>query len=262
METFSLRLDHRGRSARGVHALITSSDSEYKATKRIKQGKARLAPPFDELAEWIAATWDVTVLNVIYDPANELHAPRLQVIVEHQHDAESFRDGLNFDATKQQAIKSRFLDTITTQRSQHKERRTLPWPIRLLQRFAKSSSPVEGDDTDGLFVVFSAFAPIATEEANGKLSAQAIEALQNRLGNPDLWVISRCFGQVTFMFYTDEQAARHEANGKKEDYAGEYFEILKPNDEFGYLSVMDFVVRFDSKQNFDDNYESNWYYYK
>ena len=40
-----------------------------------------------------------------------------------------------------------------------------------------------------------------------------------------------------------------------------YFEILKAYDEFGYLVEKDFAVNFDSKQNFDDNYESNWYYY-
>ena len=40
-----------------------------------------------------------------------------------------------------------------------------------------------------------------------------------------------------------------------------YFEILRPYDEFDYLSGDDFAVNFDSKQNFDENYESNWYYY-
>jgi hypothetical protein len=124
----------------------------------------------------------------------------------------------------------------------------------------------DGDDTqqfdlDGLFVVFSAFAPIAKEEADGKLTDKQIESLQNRIGNPDLWCISRCFSHVTFMFYTDEQAANHEAAGKRTAYAREYFAILKPKDEFDYLSVDDFSVQFDSKQNFDDNYQSNWYYY-
>jgi hypothetical protein len=70
--------------------LITSSDAEYKATKRIKRRTMRLAPPFDELAAWIGGTWAVTVLNVIYDPRDDLHPPRLQVILEHQEDADSF----------------------------------------------------------------------------------------------------------------------------------------------------------------------------
>jgi len=63
------------------------------------------------------------------------------------------------------------------------------------------------------------------------------------------------------MFFTDEQAKTLEAKGLKEIYARMYFEILKPHDEFGYLAEGKFTVSFDSKQNFDDNFESNWYYY-
>ncbi len=173
---------------------------------------------------------------MIYDRANDLHAPRLQVIVEHHDDAEKFRDGYNFDSNKQRSIAAQFLKIINRQ-------------------------PSHGYDVDGLFVVFSAFAPLAREEANGKLSEDEIEALKNQLANPDLWVISRFFGHVTFMFYTDAQVVKHEANGQKEAYARKYLEILKPNDEFGYLSADNFTVSFDSKQNFDDNYNSNWYWY-
>jgi hypothetical protein len=87
-------------------------------------------------------------------------------------------------------------------------------------------------DVSGLFVVFSAFAPIARHEADSKISDQQIEALKRRIGNPDLWVISRSFGHVTFMFYTDAQANAYAAEGKREEYARKYFEMLKPYDGF------------------------------
>ena len=221
--------------------MITSSDSEYKATKRIKQGKAHLAAPFDELAAWISEKWGVTVLNVIYERANDLHVPslpvpRMQVILEHYDEAQKFDDGYNFDKTKQQAIASQFLEIIN-RRPDHRY------------------------DADGLFVVFFPFAPLARQEADSQLSEQEIEALKQRIGNPDLWKISRPFGHVTFLFYTDAQAEEYATMGQKEEYARKYFEILKPYDEFDYLSEDDFAVNFDSKQNFDENYESNWYYY-
>jgi hypothetical protein len=87
------RCDNQHGYASGDSALIKSSDSEYEATKRIKQGKARLAAPFDELAAWISERWSVTVLNVIYDGRNALHPPRIQVILEHEAEAQGFRDG-------------------------------------------------------------------------------------------------------------------------------------------------------------------------
>lgn len=224
-------------SASGDSTLITSSDKEFAATKRIKQGSDCLASPFDALAAWIATKWEVNVLNVIYDSRDDFRAPRLQVILEHQHDAEKFRSAdFNFDANKQASIAKQFIELINGEE-----------PLQY--------------DVDGLFVVFSAFAPIAKEEADSKLTDKQIESLQNRIGNPDLWCISRCFGHITFMFYTDEQAAKHEADGRRTAYARRYFAILKPMDEFDYLSVDDFAVQFDSKQNFDDNYQSNWYYY-
>jgi hypothetical protein len=215
--------------------LITSSDNEYQATKRIKQGKARLAAPFTELAAWISDRWHVIVLNVIYDHRNNLHAPRIQVILEHETEAQRFRDGFNFDSRKQQEVAAKFRQMVSGDSCQY--------------------------DLTGLFVVFSAFATIAREEADSKITESEIDALKKRIGNPDLWVISRFFGHVTFMFHTDAQAKEYAAKGKQSEYAQKYFEILKPHDEFGYIAQDSFIVAFDSKQNFDDKYQSNWYYF-
>lgn len=216
--------------------MITSSDREFKSTKRIKQGKKHLCAPFDELAEWIASTRKVTVLNVIYDRANSLHAPRLQVILEHQSHAKKFRRGVNFDRRQQNAIAKKFLQII-------------------------SRDDKHDFDVDGLFVVFSAFAPIAKQEADSHISDADIEALKKQISNTDLWGISHGFGNVTFFFFTDEQIKKYETKGKKEEYASMYFELLKPHDEFGYLKRHQFRIHFDSKQNLDENYEGNWFYY-
>lgn len=216
--------------------MITSSDREYKSTKRIKQGKGTLRAPFNELAAWIASTQYVTVLNVIYDRANSLHAPRLQVILEHPGEERKFCRGINFDRRKQNAVAKKFCEII-------------------------ASDDAHCFDVDGLFVVFSAFSPLAKEEADSHISRANIEALKKRIGNPDLWEISRCFGHVTFFFFTNEQVKKYDSQGKRDEYASMYFDILKPHDEFGYLKRSRFKVSFDSKQNFDDKYQSNWFYY-
>ena len=173
---------------------------------------------------------------MIYDRHNDLHAPRIQVILEHHDEVQSFRDGYNFNQKKQNAIALQFLEIINRQ-------------------------PDHGYDVEGLFVVFSAFAPLARQEADSKISEKEIESLKRRINNPDLWEISRCFGHVTFMFYTDAQLRKYIAKGIKAKYTSMYLELLKPYDEFGYLSEDNFTVDFDSKQNFDENYKSNWFYY-
>lgn len=216
--------------------MIVSSDQDYKETKRIKQGKQSVPEPFQELAEWISNKWSVSVLNVRYDSANSLHAPRIQVVLEYKSDAQKFHHGVNYDKKKQEAVAEKFLEII-------------------------GRDPSHEFDVDRLFVIFSSFAPIAKQEADSKITNGEIESLKRKIGNPDLWKISRCFGHVTFLFFTDEQVERYEAQGKKGEYAKLYFEILKPHDEFGYLEQEAFEVNFDSKQNFDENYQSNWYYY-
>ena len=216
--------------------MIISSDKEYQATKLIKQGKEVLAAPFNELAQWISSTWNVTVLNVIYDHTDLCCRPRLQVILELEKDAWTFRDGVNYDKQKQKHIIDEFRNII-------------------------SRDKIQGFDVDNLFVVFSAFEPIAKEEADSQIHEEEIAALKNRIDNPDIWEISRCFGHVTFFFFTDDQVKRYEAEGKRDIYARMYFDLLKPHDEFGYLSEEEFKIKFDSKQNFDDNYRGNWFYY-
>jgi hypothetical protein len=216
--------------------VITPSDKEYKETKRIKRGEARLEVPFDELARWIASEWRVTVLNVIYDRRNSLHAPRLQIILEHQEDVARFRSGVSFDQQKEQAIKARFLEIIGRDDA---------------GRF----------DVDGLFIFFSAFAPLARQDADNQISDKAIRDLKAQIGNSDLWEISRRFGSVTFFFFTDAQRRRYEAEGKRAEYARFYFDLLNPHDEFGHLDEKEYTVAFDSKENFDKNYEGNWFYY-
>ncbi len=216
--------------------MITPSDPEYQATKRIVLGKARVEGPFDELSRWIASTWDVIVLNVIYDRVD--NRPRLQVVLADNPDLDRFHDAsrCNFDANKQLAIAEQFIDLVSREKSHNY-------------------------DVERLLVVFAPFAPVAMEEADRNISDEQIEALKTRLGNPDLWTISRCFCDVTFMFYTDEQVAKHEASGLKGLYARKYLDTLKPFDNCGCVSVESFHIHFDSKQRFDKHYNGSWSLY-
>lgn len=217
--------------------LVTCYDSEYKATKLVKQGRAALEPLFAELAAWIATAWNVTVLNVIH---NEIEAPRrvprLQIIVEHANELQVFKTGFNFDPTKQQAIVRKFAE--------------------LASRNGSSTY-----ETAGLLVVFSAFAPLAREEADSRIPEADVWDLQIHIANPDLWTIHRCFGRVVFMFYTDSQARAHVQSGRLEGYADRYFKLLRQHDEFGYLDRGEFSVESDSKENFDKNYNGSWFNY-
>jgi hypothetical protein len=217
--------------------MIISSDKEYIDTKRFKRGEVKLEKPYSDLASWIEEKYDVNVLNVIYDIALPVRRPRLQVCVESQDDCDSFRsaDDFNFDDTKQKQIIDQFAHLVRM--------------------------PSHSIDIEKLFVVFSAFEPIAREEANGKIDESEIESLKSSLGNKELWKIRRSFGGVTFFFYTVNQANTAKKSDLLKTYSSAYFELIKKYDEFNYLTSDNFYVSFDSKENFDKNYKGSWFAY-
>jgi hypothetical protein len=116
-------------------------------------------------------------------------------------------------------------------------------------------------NTKNAFVYFTAFAPIALIEANQKISNEDFSLLEHQVNNNDVWKIMPMFSGVTFFVYTNVQLREYEDSPEKEKWADAYFKILEPHDEFGYYKRELFGISLDSKENFDTNYNSNWYYY-
>jgi len=217
--------------------MIVSSDKEYVETKSYKRGEIQLNKPFSDLAHWMEDEFSVKVLNVIYDKVILNKRPRLQICVESREDCDSFRDSddFNFNTQKQHEIISQFMRIIKDE--------------------------TYSIETENIFVVFSAFAPIAREEANGKVSDKEIDKLAVELDNEELWKIRPSFGGVTFFFFTVTQAERAQDSDLLCKYSNEYYKLIKQYDEFGYLKAEDFIVSFDSKENFDKKFNGSWFAY-
>jgi hypothetical protein len=232
--------------------MIVPSDTDYKETKRIKQGKAALNSAFKPLADWIDKAYKVKVLNIYYDTPKGVHNqpfPRLNVIFEHLEEELKFRDGVlgNFHSDKQQIIGAKFEELLNNQ----------PEGAGLLNKLSNRNK----FDTGGLLVIFNAFKPVAKDEANENIPQTEIDQLKAELNNPDIWKIARFFAGTTFFFYTNRQAELAKSNGYVEQLTDKYFQVLKRYDEFNYFDRNTFSISADSKENFDNNFESNWYYY-
>lgn len=216
--------------------MIVSSDKEYIDTKLIKQGKKELKVEFLPLADWIKETFGVMPLNIIYDTIPVIgNQPRLEIVFEFKKCADLFRDkniSVNFDSKKQEAIARQFKNLHS-----------------------------QDYDTNKLFAIFSAFEPVAKEEANGNIKNEEIQALKKQIDRKDLWEISRAFSGATFFLYTDKQAKDANKNGSKKEWSEIYFNVLKKYDEFGYFNKESFSVSVDSKENFDINYKGSWFNY-
>lgn len=114
---------------------------------------------------------------------------------------------------------------------------------------------------DNVWVIYSAFEPIARIDANESVPQEKIKQLLKELDNQDIWEISKGFSTATFFVYTEEQVKRYEFSETRKMWADRYFDLLAPYNEFGYFKRDLFNIYLDSKENFDKNYSSNWYYY-
>lgn len=210
--------------------MITPYDKEYIANREIKRGNATIHSDFVELAAWFGQMYGVKPLNIIYDTIDPGKRPRFEICFEFTAEHE------NFSRKKEPEIIRKFSELL-----------------------AKTPNPAYS--TEKMFVIFTDFEPVAKIETNENIPEEKIIALNESIGNPDLWKISRSFSRVTFFLYTDKQTREYEKSPTREEWTDRYFALLKQYDEFDYLKRDTFSIFVDSKENFDNNYEGSWFYY-
>jgi hypothetical protein len=234
-------------------SMIMPSDKEYKETKQIMLGKKSIKPEFRELADWIDNEFDVKTINIIYDTIDNGQRPRLQICFEFERERSKFtnREKGRFDIDKQKAIADKFKETLLDNDIIQKK--------SFIDFFRNST--VSKYMTEDMWVIYGAFEPIARIEANESIPQSKIQALKTNLSNVDVWEISRAFSGVTFFLFTDTQVKQYENTSITKDWTNKYFDILEQYNEFGYFKRENFSIYLDSKENFDKNYESNWFYY-
>ncbi len=233
--------------------MIMPSDKEYTQTKRIILGTDKMKPEFVPLADWIDKTYDVKTINIIYDTLDN-KTPRIQICFEYEEEKNKFltHDISYFDKSKQKAIGQKFTEIIKQQG---------------LSRTNSSISNLFGLNkngiylTDNVFVIYGAFEPVAKLEASYKITQKQTEEFIKSFDNKDIWTISIGFTIPTFFMFTDEKVKEYDKSEIKSMWADRYYDFVKPFDEFNYFKRADIQVFIDSKENFDNNYESNWYYY-
>ncbi|MGV3632276.1 MAG: hypothetical protein ACO1O6_13790 [Bacteroidota bacterium] len=232
--------------------MLMPSDKDYKDTKQIMLGKAKMLEDFRELAVWITKEYGVNPVNIIYDTIDKGKRPRLQICFEYEMEALEFRsaDKVNFDHPKQQAIAKQF------------ERNLKKQGITKKRRFLDFLFPVkEKYSFENIWVYFSAFEPLAKIEVTQNIPSFKLEELKRSIQNSVLWEISCLFSSVTFLLYTDKQVKQYEKSEERIVWANKYFDLLEPYNEFGYFKRENFSILLDSKENFDTKYQSNWHYY-
>lgn len=234
--------------------MISLSDVEYRLTKQILLGKSTIHPDFLPLADFIDKTFKVRTINIVYDTIDKGTRPRIGIYFEFEWEKQSFNENngvVNLDSKKQKLIAATFKQTLFEQGLIKNKELFNVW----------TTSENEKYQTENLWVYYSAFEPIARAEANERVPQDKVMQLKSELKCKELWEISRSFSATTFFLYTDEQVKQYENSEMRKIWADKYFDLLEHYNEFGYFKREKFNIHFDSKENFDNNYQSNWYYY-
>lgn len=217
--------------------MITSFDLEYKDTLEVKKGEKVLPAISQLLIEWINKEYEVQAINVYYDKITPNDRPRIQIIFESYEDIAKFREnGVgNYLTEKQKAISKKYIELVNE--------------LRL-----KDSHPI-----NDVFVCYSEFSSIYKSNIYNVVPKNQLNQLFEKYKNEVVWQIHIYGSGLIVFFYTNKEKDNSDNDRMIENIKNEYFSVLKPFDEFGYLNKS--WVKRESKEDFDNIYKNNWFYW-
>ncbi|NQY30895.1 MAG: hypothetical protein HRT69_15685 [Flavobacteriaceae bacterium] len=232
--------------------MVHYTDEEFIDTESVLIGEKELSPELIELSKWISDEFKIDVINLIVDYLSHLNRNRLQIITRTSKDACKFKESENwvgnFDKKKQEIVAQKYLEIVEHQKTKNKG---------FLSLLKKNDFPA----SKKLFVCASAFNPIAREAIVAEINGAKLEQFKKDINLSELWEIQTGYGGAHFFFYTNEQVNNIKDSSIYLKLKKDFLKIVKKHDKYGLLSDENFRIHIDSKENFDDNYESNWYYY-
>lgn len=238
-------------NVKGIH-MITYNDYSYIETKKVIMGKKKNDSILRGLLEWINTTYSVDAVNICYEilTNHNPHRPRIEVVFRTDEPIRQFNrdDGYNYDESKQNEIRNKFIELVNQRKVSTNKLHNL---------FFRDMEY----ETNDILVVFSAFDPILISEINSKIQDKDLIQLEQKWSKYNIWKVTKLFGTVFFMFYKDTDIEQIKGTEVLEDMKDEYYLLLKKHDDLNILRRDQFEVVLDSKENFDNNYASNWYYY-
>ncbi|UTC75003.1 hypothetical protein E4O03_12615 [Treponema sp. OMZ 792] len=112
------------------------------------------------------------------------------------------------------------------------------------------------------FTYFSSFEREELERIYKNLP-EDLNFLKKEINNKNIWIIKKVFyTRVVVFFYSNVQIPNKLEKYRIEMMIKNYiYSSLKEFDFNNKLNVDKINIEFDTKENFDTNYGSNWYYY-
>lgn len=212
----------------------------YRTALNAKLGTDRSPKLLRELKEWIETRYSVSIVLLKYDTIDiGPHAgrPRLNVIVETDADYSAIHE----DAfTLMPHVKS-----------------------SIVSQFSRLVAEADATNfrTEDIHIISGNFSDEAMRISTAEFINAQLDETVRVFSKCGLWTLTAMSREVIAFFFTDAQIADAKQNGCADRLCDYCFSHVKRYDPFGYFARENFPICFDSKENFDKTYQSNWYYY-
>jgi hypothetical protein len=220
-------------------AMLFGNPKLYAAARDAKLGITRLPPTLERLRVWINDHYAVTVLHIVYDQIDIGPLGR--------------RPSLNL-------IVDTAADYAALHRDQFTPKRNVQ--ITIARRFAKYARENTAEyNTQNVHIVFDDFSDEAMGQAARRFRAIHADEVVRSFRDSNVWAITGMDKHsVVFYLDHDDVAANNEC-GISQSITERCFELTRRYDEFGYFTLSNFSLSFDSRQRFDTEFEGNWFHY-
>ncbi len=209
----------------------------YNIVKKYKNNEIELEPVQKDFVDLLSKKYNAKILCYFYNYVIQNHEkrPRLDIIVERTNDYNKFlNENLNFKTQIQNEI---------------------------LTEFKKLTVFNEIENNKKIFVSFHDFEENAIIEAHGHIKDEDLKKIAESIDKENIWIIKKFFQGITIFLYRERTISLETKNTILELFKKQYFSKLKQYDEFNYCTLNSLNVKFDTKENFEENYQGSWFYY-
>jgi len=213
----------------------------YIETRRLKLGEKVLPEHFKVLQAWINSHYEINALNIVFDKIDigpHKGSPRLNVIIDKESDYQKmFRKPFVPIEKHTKAIAKRFVKII------------------------KDSGFERKYDLDNILVIYSDYSYDSMSKVCELFIQNDKKNIMSKFVDSNIWDMTGFSSWIVVFYMTVTDLNENIKNGTNENIKNECLRLIKHYDEFDYFNEKTLKLTFDSKQNLDENYQGNSFFY-
>lgn len=202
--------------------------SRYQKTKLILQGKEEQPEVIRKLAEWIRNEFSCEIIHAFHYRSTRSQQPILYLVLKSWSDYYKIASRITNDIHQEAAQKI----------------------IRMFKQLIADDAAVTHPSTENLWLEYGIFSKVAIMEIIAQFPDEKIQTLISRY--PELiWKIVKNQSGITVVYFTPEQHLSCSANHRSNEIRDELINLLKPLDQFSFISPGTLSIHFSNKEKFE-----------